>query len=102
MLELGCEDQIELRLGDSEHLLFDDNKFDAVIVAFGVRNFEHLEKGLEDMRRVLKKGGTFAFHDILKLGDEALQFPVPWAREPSFNHLIVSSTGARWEEVKLW
>lgn len=51
------EDKIELRMGDSEKLLFDDNKFDAVIVSFGVRNFENLEKGLADMYRVLKPGG---------------------------------------------
>ncbi len=65
MLEFGRKklaqrnltDKIELRLGDSEKLLFDDNTFDAVIVAFGVRNFENLEKGLADMFRVLKPGG---------------------------------------------
>ncbi|WP_291786212.1 bifunctional demethylmenaquinone methyltransferase/2-methoxy-6-polyprenyl-1,4-benzoquinol methylase UbiE [Cecembia sp.] len=48
---------IDLQLGDSEKLLFEDNKFDAVIVSFGVRNFENLEKGLADMYRVLKPGG---------------------------------------------
>ncbi|WP_035727748.1 bifunctional demethylmenaquinone methyltransferase/2-methoxy-6-polyprenyl-1,4-benzoquinol methylase UbiE [Eisenibacter elegans] len=50
-------DKIELRLGDSEKLLFQDNYFDAVIVAFGVRNFENLEQGLLDIQRVLKPGG---------------------------------------------
>lgn len=57
MKEKKFDDRIELRSGDSEGLLFDDNKFDAVIVAFGVRNFENLEKGLADMYRVLKPGG---------------------------------------------
>ncbi|MGI9543239.1 MAG: ubiquinone/menaquinone biosynthesis methyltransferase, partial [Cyclobacteriaceae bacterium] len=52
----GLENKIELRLGDSEKLLFEDNKFDAVIVSFGVRNFEDLERGLKDMYRVLKEG----------------------------------------------
>jgi demethylmenaquinone methyltransferase / 2-methoxy-6-polyprenyl-1,4-benzoquinol methylase len=56
--KLGMENVIELRSGDSERLPFDDNTFDAVIVSFGVRNFEHLEKGLRDMQRVLKPGGT--------------------------------------------
>lgn len=55
---LGLEKKIELMLGDSENLPFDDNKFDAVIVAFGVRNFENLEKGLMEIKRVLKQGGT--------------------------------------------
>jgi len=48
---------IELQLGDSEKLSFPENNFDAVIVSFGVRNFENLEKGLTDMYRVLKPGG---------------------------------------------
>lgn len=54
--ERGLERKIELLNGDSEELPFEDNTFDAAIVAFGVRNFENLEKGLEDMNRVLKKG----------------------------------------------
>ena len=53
----GLESKIELQLGDSEKLLFSDNTFDAVIVSFGVRNFENLKKGLSDMNRVLKQGG---------------------------------------------
>jgi len=57
MKKKGLDNKIELQLGDSEGLLFDDNKFDAIIVSFGVRNFENLEKGLGDMLRVLKKGG---------------------------------------------
>ncbi len=57
MKKRGYDDRIEMTLGDSERLLFDDNKFDAVIVAFGVRNYENLEKGLADMQRVLKPGG---------------------------------------------
>lgn len=66
MIDLGVEDIIEMRLGDSEQLLFEDNKFDAVIVAFGVRNFEHLEKGLSDMRRVLKDGGKLVVLEFSK------------------------------------
>jgi demethylmenaquinone methyltransferase/2-methoxy-6-polyprenyl-1,4-benzoquinol methylase len=50
--------KIELRSGDSENLAFADNTFDAITVGFGVRNFEHLEKGLATMLRVLKPGGT--------------------------------------------
>ncbi len=53
----GHEAVIELRTGDSENLPFEENKFDAVIVAFGVRNFENLEKGLAEMLRVMKPGG---------------------------------------------
>jgi len=53
----GLSQKIELQQGDSEGLAFPDSTFDAVTVAFGVRNFENLEKGLADMQRVLKKGG---------------------------------------------
>jgi demethylmenaquinone methyltransferase/2-methoxy-6-polyprenyl-1,4-benzoquinol methylase len=56
--KLGLSHKIELRMGDSEQLQFADNTFDAVIVSFGVRNFENLLKGLSDMYRVLKPGGT--------------------------------------------
>ena len=55
--KLGLEGRIQLLNGDSEAILFDDNSFDAVTVAFGVRNFENLEKGLSEIYRVLKPGG---------------------------------------------
>jgi demethylmenaquinone methyltransferase/2-methoxy-6-polyprenyl-1,4-benzoquinol methylase len=50
---------IELVVGDSEDLPFDNNTFDAITVAFGVRNFENLEKGLSEILRVLKPNGIF-------------------------------------------
>ncbi len=50
---------IEMVVGDSEDLPFQENSFDAVTVAFGVRNFETLGKGLEEIYRVLKPNGTF-------------------------------------------
>lgn len=53
----GLQHLIELRTADSENLPFDDNSFDAATVAFGVRNYENLSKGLTEMRRVLKPGG---------------------------------------------
>ncbi|MDX1277659.1 bifunctional demethylmenaquinone methyltransferase/2-methoxy-6-polyprenyl-1,4-benzoquinol methylase UbiE [Oceanihabitans sediminis] len=55
----GLENTIEMVLGDSENMPFEDNSFDAITVAFGVRNFETLEKGLKEILRVLKPGGTF-------------------------------------------
>lgn len=57
---------IELIYGDSEKLPFEDNSFDAITVAFGVRNFEHLEVGLKEMRRVLKKGGKAVILEFSK------------------------------------
>lgn len=57
--KLGLTNQIEMILGDSEKIPFEDNFFDAITVAFGVRNFENLEKGLSEIHRVLKPSGTF-------------------------------------------
>lgn len=54
---LGLTPYINLQAGDSEQIEFEDGYFDVVTVAFGVRNFEHLEAGLREMQRVLKKGG---------------------------------------------
>ncbi|MBN9379758.1 MAG: bifunctional demethylmenaquinone methyltransferase/2-methoxy-6-polyprenyl-1,4-benzoquinol methylase UbiE [Chitinophagaceae bacterium] len=65
MLEIGrqkiarnkLEGKILLQEGDSENIQAPDNTFDAITVAFGVRNFENLEKGLKEMLRVLRPGG---------------------------------------------
>jgi demethylmenaquinone methyltransferase/2-methoxy-6-polyprenyl-1,4-benzoquinol methylase len=57
MKKRGVDQIIEMRMGDSEGLPLPDNDFDAVIVAFGVRNFENLLKGLTDMHRVTRPGG---------------------------------------------
>ncbi len=55
----GLDSKIDMVLGDSENMPFEDNTFDAITVAFGVRNFETLENGLKEILRVLKPGGTF-------------------------------------------
>lgn len=62
----GLQQKIELQYGDSENLEFEDNKFDAVIVSFGVRNFENLSKGLSEMYRVLKPGGSVVILEFSK------------------------------------
>ncbi len=68
MLEIGrqkvkqeqLEQRIKLMTADAKALPFEDNHFDAVTVAFGVRNFEHLEAGIQEMIRVLKNNGLMA------------------------------------------
>lgn len=55
--KLNLQDKITLQYGDAEKLPFSDGQFDAAMVAFGVRNFENLQQGLQDIRRVLKPGG---------------------------------------------
>ncbi|MGO4921501.1 bifunctional demethylmenaquinone methyltransferase/2-methoxy-6-polyprenyl-1,4-benzoquinol methylase UbiE [Maribacter spongiicola] len=56
--EKNLNNTIEMVVGDSENLLFEDNSFDAVTVSFGVRNFETLEKGMSEILRVLKPNGS--------------------------------------------
>lgn len=57
--QLKLDDKIELIVGDSENIPFEDNSFDAITVSYGVRNFENLNKGLQEIYRVLKPGGVF-------------------------------------------
>lgn len=74
MLEIGEKkiekeqlgNNIQLQYGDSETINFAENSFDAVMVAFGVRNFENLDKGLTEMYRVLKPGGRLLILEFSK------------------------------------
>ena len=82
MLELGRKkiekeqlgDKIRLQTGDSETINFADNTFDAVMVAFGVRNFENLEKGLAEMLRVVRPGGRLVILEFSKPRRKAVKF----------------------------
>jgi demethylmenaquinone methyltransferase/2-methoxy-6-polyprenyl-1,4-benzoquinol methylase len=79
----GVGARFEVKLGDSESLLFNDNTFDAVTVAYGVRNFENLEKGLADMLRVLKPGGRVVILEF----SHPRKFPVKQLYEFYFNYI---------------
>lgn len=57
ILQGGLQEQITLHTGDSEAIPMDNDQFDAVTVSFGVRNFQNLEKGLQEILRVLRPGG---------------------------------------------
>lgn len=59
IVERKLDSKIQMVLGDSENIPYPDNYFDAITVAFGVRNFETLEKGLAEILRVLKPNGIF-------------------------------------------
>ena len=72
IVKKGLQDIFEVKLGDSEQLPFENESFDAVTVAFGVRNFENLEQGLSEIKRVLKKGGKAV---ILELSNPTA-FPI--------------------------
>lgn len=64
--EKGLSDRITLLTGDSEAINFPDGSFDAITVAFGVRNYANLEKGLQEMLRVLKPGGKLVVLEFSK------------------------------------
>lgn len=64
--KLGLSGKISLQKGDSEAIAFDENSFDAVTVAFGVRNFENLSRGLDEIYRVLKPDGTICVLEFSK------------------------------------
>jgi demethylmenaquinone methyltransferase/2-methoxy-6-polyprenyl-1,4-benzoquinol methylase len=63
---LGLQQRIELLKGDSETIIFNSNSFDAVTVAFGVRNFQDLELGLSEIKRVLRPGGKLIVLECTK------------------------------------
>lgn len=99
MLELGrkkiekeqLHNKIELQKGDSEIINFSENYFDAVTVAFGVRNFENLNKGLKEMHRVLKPGGKLVvleFSSIEQKGFKGLYNFYLQKLAPSFAQLF--------------
>lgn len=83
IIKRNKSDVFEVRLGDSEKLLFDDNSFDAVTVAYGVRNFENLEKGIADMLRVLKPGGKAVILEFSK----PKTFPIKQGYNFYFNYI---------------
>jgi len=92
MLEIGrekirkknLENVITLQRADSEKLPFTDNRFDAVTVAFGVRNFENLKAGLQEMFRVLKPGGAVIVLEFSK----PQGFPVKQAFNFYFKNIL--------------
>jgi demethylmenaquinone methyltransferase/2-methoxy-6-polyprenyl-1,4-benzoquinol methylase len=80
----GLSHLVQLQLGDSENIQFPDNHFDAITVAFGVRNFENLEKGLSEMLRVLKPGGMAVILEFSK----PQAFPMKQGYNFYFKHIL--------------
>ncbi|MHA4896636.1 bifunctional demethylmenaquinone methyltransferase/2-methoxy-6-polyprenyl-1,4-benzoquinol methylase UbiE [Pedobacter sp. PWIIR3] len=66
IIERNLSQVFSVQKGDSEGLQFGNDHFDAITVAFGVRNYENLEKGLSDMYRVLKPGGKMVILEFSK------------------------------------
>ncbi len=98
MLKLGREkiaqrqlsDLVTLQRGDAERLPFSDSQFDGALVAFGVRNFESLDKGLKDIFRVLKNDGSLVILEFSQPG----YFPVKQAYGLYMKYIL--PTVGRW------
>jgi demethylmenaquinone methyltransferase / 2-methoxy-6-polyprenyl-1,4-benzoquinol methylase len=88
--EIGEQNRIELKRGDSERLPFSDNQFDAALVAFGVRNFEDLNKGLAEINRVLRPGGRLVVLEFSR----PRAFPVKQAYGFYSRHILPRIGGA--------
>jgi demethylmenaquinone methyltransferase/2-methoxy-6-polyprenyl-1,4-benzoquinol methylase len=80
----GLENQIDLQLGDAAALPFEDQSFDAITVAFGVRNFEDLQQSLSEICRVLKPNGQVF---ILEFSMPE-KFPIKQAYHLYFKHIL--------------
>lgn len=84
-LELG--DQIELLVGSALALDFPDGSFDGGYMIHVGMNIEKKPKLLAEVARVLAPGATFGIYDVMRFGDGQLEFPVPWATDPSTSHV---------------
>ena len=80
----GLTDRIKLQLADSEKLPFQDNSYDAITAGFGVRNFEHLNKGLLEMYRTLKPKGIV----VILEPSEPTYFPLKQIYNLYFHHIL--------------
>ncbi len=84
LVKLNLQDKIQLMSGDSENIPFSENHFDAATVAFGVRNFENLDKGLAEINRVLKSGGSLVVLEFSK----PKAFPIKQIYNFYFNQIL--------------
>ena len=90
MLDVGEEKvkalglNIEMHVDDCEHLSIADDTFDAVSVAFGMRNFEHLQRGLNEMQRVMRPGGLVCIVELSVPSNTLLR----WAYKLYFLHIL--------------
>lgn len=80
----GLEKNISFVKGDSENLQWQNNSFDAAIVSFGVRNFENLQKGMDEIYRVLKPGGKLVVLEFSK----PKKFPVKQLYNFYFSYIL--------------
>jgi len=86
----GVLDRIDLQVADGEALPYEEGTFDRVTCAFGIRNFEHKEKGLQEFRRVLRPGGRAVILELSVPQNKAVR----WVYDLYFTHLLPRIGGA--------
>jgi len=84
---VGLGDKVAFRQGDATNLPFGDGEFDAAMTIHVAMNIAAKDRMYAEARRVLKPGARFGIYDVLQGEGGPVLFPVPWAREPSINHL---------------
>ena len=80
----GVKDRIDLQVADGEALPYGDGTFDRVTCAFGIRNFEHKEKGLAEFQRVLKPGGKAVILELSVPQNRVIR----WVYDLYFLHIL--------------
>ncbi len=84
IIQKKLENTISLQYGDSENLPFTEGQFDALTCAYGVRNFENLERGLSEMNRVIRNGGRLAILEF----SHPKNFPVKQLYNLYFRYIV--------------
>ncbi len=85
---LNMSDKVDFKQGSATEMPFADGQFDVVWLQHVGMNIQEKDRLYAEIRRVLKPGGQFVFHEIITGSGEPLHFPVPWADSPSLSHLI--------------
>lgn len=84
---VGLAEQVSFRQGNALDMPFDDSAFDAVWTQFAGMNIEDKPRLYSQIRRVLRNGGIFAFHEVMAGQHGDLHYPVLWASDASISHL---------------
>jgi SAM-dependent methyltransferase len=84
---VGLQDRIIFRQGDLTDLPFEDGSFDVVWSQHTIMNIRDKKKMTSEVKRVLRRGGRIAVHEVFSGSRSPIYFPVPWAGDPSINFL---------------
>lgn len=94
---VGLQEQVELRSGSVTNMSdFTDDSFDAAFTIHVAMNIENKPAFYSEIARVLKPGAAFLIYDIFSVGNQAIDFPVPWATDASSSFLATPSAVKQW------